>query len=503
MNIIKSQYYELEVPSKEIFNSVSKSLPELNDRIMKNVFEKTEQALKTSDRILFIDKLELDVGKIKWRDIETELPLLIETEFINSIKDKLLRDEYYKVLNFNERNIYQEKSLKIKEPYSRMIEALIYFLRRGYFPWWIIENETQELQEKIRKSFEDISDSEYSELLVCIEDEVCFERMIALLGSESLIFLLDREYSSQSLNQIIIAINKAGLELKLDNKVNRAIEKKFLRILFSFKQTAGSIDGIVISSLKNFIQFIKNDFEKIFDKYVKVFSEMVSAHVDDVNFKNEILQTIKQNVTGIKSKADFPEKISSNDTDKTKAELKSYIDASKEDAPEDVPIDEIFISNSGLVLLFPYILNFFKNLKLINEDEFISRQHQQRAIHILDYIVNANEKVYEYQTSLNKILCGLDVSFPLDTDIELTNDEKLECEELMKSVIRNWTALKNTSPDGLRNAFLKRKGVIIKQEESYILRVERKSIDILLEKIPWSFSTIKLPWMKKIIHVEW
>ena len=36
-----------------------------------------------------------------------------------------------------------------------------------------------------------------------------------------------------------------------------------------------------------------------------------------------------------------------------------------------------------------------------------------------------------------------------------------------------------------------------------ILTVEKKAFDILLEQIPWSFRTVKLPWNKYIIHVEW
>jgi hypothetical protein len=39
--------------------------------------------------------------------------------------------------------------------------------------------------------------------------------------------------------------------------------------------------------------------------------------------------------------------------------------------------------------------------------------------------------------------------------------------------------------------------------DEIMLEVEKKGVDILVKSIPWNISLIKLPWMKKPMHVEW
>lgn len=50
---------------------------------------------------------------------------------------------------------------------------------------------------------------------------------------------------------------------------------------------------------------------------------------------------------------------------------------------------------------------------------------------------------------------------------------------------------------------MNRKGLIQQKEDGYLLQVEKKSIDILIESLPFSLFTIKLPWNEQIIYTEW
>jgi len=74
---------------------------------------------------------------------------------------------------------------------------------------------------------------------------------------------------------------------------------------------------------------------------------------------------------------------------------------------------------------------------------------------------------------------------------------------LLEAVIKNWTVLKNTSNDGLRTSFLLRKGSLNKDENGWKLRVEKKTFDILLSKLPWGYTMIHLPWMQFPVLTEW
>ena len=92
---------------------------------------------------------------------------------------------------------------------------------------------------------------------------------------------------------------------------------------------------------------------------------------------------------------------------------------------------------------------------------------------------------------------------PVFNKTEITGHEINECEDLLNSVIQNWSVLKNTTTEGLRESFLQRSGKMTEQEDQFIIQPEQRSIDLLLEYIPWTFRMIRLPWMKKAVEIEW
>ena len=50
---------------------------------------------------------------------------------------------------------------------------------------------------------------------------------------------------------------------------------------------------------------------------------------------------------------------------------------------------------------------------------------------------------------------------------------------------------------------MQREGVLQMTEGGWQLRVERKTHDVLIDKIPWGMSAINTPWMEHVIYVEW
>jgi len=75
---------------------------------------------------------------------------------------------------------------------------------------------------------------------------------------------------------------------------------------------------------------------------------------------------------------------------------------------------------------------------------------------------------------------------------------------LLQAVIGHWDALRNTTPDGLRGTFLTRPGKLSQRPDGdYLLQVESQSFDILLERLPWGIGVVKLPWMERMLWVEW
>jgi hypothetical protein len=163
----------------------------------------------------------------------------------------------------------------------------------------------------------------------------------------------------------------------------------------------------------------------------------------------------------------------------------------------------IYVTHAGLVLLHPFLHTFFRKLELVKEGAFIEKEKQERAICLLHELAKSNTEPYEYDLVLPKLLCGWPLHQVVNTGIELSKEEKNEAAHLLQAVIEQWEILKNTSILGLQETFLQREGKLHFKNENWWLQVEKKSMDILLDHLPWTIGMIKLPWMKELLRVEW
>ncbi|SFK24766.1 hypothetical protein SAMN05216302_1002150 [Nitrosomonas aestuarii] len=166
--------------------------------------------------------------------------------------------------------------------------------------------------------------------------------------------------------------------------------------------------------------------------------------------------------------------------------------------------DEAFsIHNAGQILAAPYLPRLFGRLGLIEAGVFIDRQAAERAVHLLQFMVNEKTHSPEYWLLLNKILCGLSAGIPVCNQIELSYRERDTIEDLMRGMIQNWKTIGKTSIKGLRETFLQRQGRLQLKDGIWFLTIEPGPFDMLLDQLPWSFSVIKHSWMERAIHVTW
>ncbi|PSJ18959.1 contractile injection system tape measure protein [Nitrosomonas supralitoralis] len=165
---------------------------------------------------------------------------------------------------------------------------------------------------------------------------------------------------------------------------------------------------------------------------------------------------------------------------------------------------EIYIENAGLVLAAPYLPRLFSLLNLIEEGQFVDYRAAERAVHLLQFMVNEQMSSPEYQLTLNKILCGISIGTPICSQIEISVHEQEAIEGLIHGMIHNWKTIGNTSISGLRETFLQRKGRLqLTEEGMWYLTIEPGVFDMLLDGLPWSFSVIRHTWMDHPVHVSW
>lgn len=173
--------------------------------------------------------------------------------------------------------------------------------------------------------------------------------------------------------------------------------------------------------------------------------------------------------------------------------------------PENETIAEIpsaqYVNNAGLILVHPFLKSLFENCGLLNHNHTI--KDPETAAHLLHYIATEREQDYESEMLFEKLLCNIPIHQTINRNIILPDALKKESNEMLQSVLENWPVMKDSSVYLLQNEYLQRPGKIILTEGNPKIIVERKTQDILLDKLNWNLGIVKLAWKNKIIFVDW
>lgn len=165
--------------------------------------------------------------------------------------------------------------------------------------------------------------------------------------------------------------------------------------------------------------------------------------------------------------------------------------------------EDVFVTNAGLVLVAPFLARLFTKLGLTEGRAFRDDEAAERAAHLLQHLVEERADRPEHLLVLNRVLCGVPPGRPLPRSIVVGPEEDEAIRGLLAAVVEHWGALGNTSIQGLRESFLQREGLLGRVDGAWRLQVEERAFDVLLDRIPWSFRTVRLPWMEALLHVEW
>lgn len=216
------------------------------------------------------------------------------------------------------------------------------------------------------------------------------------------------------------------------------------------------------------------------------------------NNPEENIRSFVQAVASVQGEAEVEEVVQ---------HIKEELHIQKETMPDMDDVSEFFpVGNAGLCLIAPWFVRLSGMLGYLDEErrKLKDTASKVRATFLLQYITYGEERVYrETELSFNRVLTGLSRHVPLPKQLPLTEEEKQTADSMMKGVKANWLQLKGTSVKGFRQSFIARSGTLEQQEERWLLTVEKKTHDILLESVPWSFRQIRLPWLKKYIQVIW
>lgn len=174
----------------------------------------------------------------------------------------------------------------------------------------------------------------------------------------------------------------------------------------------------------------------------------------------------------------------------------------------EAPDDLLYVDNAGLVLTGAFLPHLFRALDFLDETEdgdvrLRGPETASRAVHLLQWLVDGRTDAPEPLLVLNKLLCGLPPGAPVDRSVELTGEEREAGEKLLTSMRASWPSLSGTSVEGMQETFLEREGRLERTAEGWRLTVQRKTLDVLVDQVPWSLSVILHRWMPEAVYVTW
>ncbi len=155
------------------------------------------------------------------------------------------------------------------------------------------------------------------------------------------------------------------------------------------------------------------------------------------------------------------------------------------------------------MLLWPFLPRFFLHLGLWADARWAHPAAAERAARLLQCVASGDADPPEFQLPLNKLLCGLPLDDALLDDAPLTEPEQAECGALLQAVIAQAPILREMSVAGFRASFLLRPGQLSSRDGHWLLRVERQTYDVVIDRFPWGLGIVRLPWMPTLLQVQW
>ena len=424
-------------------------------------------------------------------------------------------------------------------PPARHIELLTHFLQTGLLPWWAPSNTARQIEEAINALLQFREEEIRSYLLAVLGKEQFRQRLIRHLKGEQLEEAIQTLSSGRTILSVFQQWQKMAPELA---RLAGASHSSFLAgstaVLLYYLCTVPAPDQEAQALVESLVQNIVPTLEKraaILEDMLQVIRNMPgkkeplnqiisrltpaettsgwntegkSGSKDDVQGKNRKTER-EENEDSPPAAADTPQS-SPKPGPKTSRATERGIEQEETQKPQLRPdrktfhsSEEIFLQNAGLVLLAPFLPSFFQHLEWLDEQGFKNPLLKQRAIQLLQYLADGSSEAPEFQLPLNKLLCGFPIESPVEWIDPVSEEEQEKGEEFLQAVISHAPILRNMSVNGFRNTFLRREGVLKDQNEYWLLRITRETYDLVLDRFPWSFNVVKLPWMERAIYVEW
>ncbi|GMQ25619.1 hypothetical protein Aoki45_23010 [Algoriphagus sp. oki45] len=513
-HLIHRQTLELTYSDEE---QARKDLPQWGERFQSfilPVLEEVFDELIPGHRSIRLERLELDLGIISRNPPQDRLKQLIRNQLIEKIglspKDSP-----------SSTGLGGKKLLPVGD-----FDQLIHLIQTGQYPWWVSLSERKSIGTLIFQIQKDSPIPLQKWLLskpLDLKQSLRLHYHLGPKASQDLLSFLFPESEKRLIRILRFLRESEKISLLRKNLLVHTFFQKAIEQAFVPRTESGLwgkwLDEQVFSpkpEVPNSPTALA-DFLLLFVKIPEVrrswtkSGERIWALAREVFVGKKERTDAPENQDIIQAKAKFFKAIEKQENPKSSKQSlltgKDRISSPEEKirlAHSSPTLEENYqIRNAGLVLAAPYFPFLFEGLGLTKNRKFTQEDHQHRAVLLTQALLGSTTGLEEGDLVLNKILCGVPLDQPIPLELNLTKMEQEEILNLLDSMAKNWTVLKSTSGKSMAQGFFFRTGMVREVDQGFQLQVERNSIDLLVDRLPWTISIIKLPWMSQTLFTQW
>jgi hypothetical protein len=468
--------------------ALQQALPQLLAGEVSIAIEKVLNRYSKLGEHIKLDYLEINLGELSLVGLEHDLAQQVEYCLERALREKISSLATSNMISSEYQN--EALGMTVQTQQQSLFAAFIYFLSTGRLPWSFKLAENKSLEQMLLEAGQTFLPNQniHVEIKALLNNESVCQRLIYQFSNTFLLRLLVVLLPNSEL--IIIKVYALLQQLQIATPDKMKLSRHFWLIVL---RAVPSREVLTFETLLQAIaaQLITNDHFRSLSKHT---IDLMTVVFNQYDIALKPFEPVTIN-TEVKSES------TATANPKTLMEYSLAKSLEKMDEQSQEVNEAIYIDVAGLVLLHPFLPQFFKTLNIIVDDEIVQ---PARAVCLLHYLCTGQTNPAEHALVLAKIVCGIALSYPVAMDFEPTTEEVNQTESLLNAVISHWHVLQSTSIDGLRGTFLIRNGKLtLKQDSSWQLKVESKGFDILMDSLPWSISMIQLPWMRHMLFVEW
>ncbi|WP_294308484.1 contractile injection system tape measure protein [uncultured Chryseobacterium sp.] len=481
-HIIQKIFVEITVSNKEKAERIRE---DISNFLSIDVFPEIEKYMGTLEhqlagQALQIPKLELNLD-IKNSALDTELRDTIVQhlkEEFSGIAKPVLSQEPEKA---------ETTEAHLVGNQEKMIRTFIYFLEHGSMPWWNPDS----------KGLNFLESAVFKNL---ISTDIFPKSILPVLSKQQVQDRMIHQLTDTQLAELCSVILKNDTsKFNLEAEIIRSISRlNFPDRMMVWHLLLNVISEYAVLSDRN----LQGSFVLQLDKAISTGSPQQKECLHK-NLKTiiKLFPFIKEN----KMEKEISESLKSNQSvspEHVKPISEAIHQKNTTVNEEAIPDDGQYMLNAGLILIHPFIKTFFEHCDLL-DPKTQQLLDPELGAHLLHYIATGKTNAPECDMVFEKFLCNIPVHQPISRHVKLSRKHKIQAKNVIESVQHNWSPMKNSSAALLQNEFFQRPGKLVVTDYDYTLTVERKTQDILLDKLAWGIGLVKLPWKEKFMYVNW